>query len=124
MTNSYNRGRSLEEKAKDVLIEYFDSTGVVINPFKPKRERDEQGYDLFWKINQGIESAQIKTLDNFSTGKTRDFIRCKGHLKKLVTNYLVAINDFECYIYKTYNHQFTSEYFSFPKSNLLYHKVF
>lgn len=124
LTNSYNRGRSLEDKAKDVLIEYYDSVGFVIDPFKPKRERDEQGYDFFWKFGQGVESAQIKTLDNFSTGKFRDFIRCKGHLKSLVTNYLVAINDFECYIYKTYKHQVTPEYYSFPKSNLVYHKVF
>ena len=46
LTNSYNRGKTLEDKAKDVLIEYFDSIGVVIEPFNPNRARDEQGYEL------------------------------------------------------------------------------
>ena len=125
LTNSYNRGKTLEDKAKDVLIEYFDSIGVVIAPFSPNRARDEQGYDIFWKtISGGVNSAQVKTLDNFSTGKFRDFLRCRGHLKSLVTNLFIAINDNECYIYKTYKHQVTTEYLSFPKSNLVYHKTF
>lgn len=124
LTNSYNRGKSLESKAKDVLIEYYDSKGIVIEPFNPKRERDEEGYDIFWELDGGVKSAQVKPLDNLSTGKFRDFVRCKGHLKSLVTNLFVAINDKECYIYKTYNHQVTPEYLSFPKSNLVYHKVF
>ena len=124
LTNSYNRGKTLEDKAKDVLIEYFDSIGVVIDPFSPSRSRDEQGYDIFWKIGDGVKSAQVKTLDNFSTGKSRDFLRCKGHLKTLVTNFFIAINDNECYIYRTYKHQVTTEYLSFPKSNLVYHKTF
>ena len=124
LTNSYNRGKTLEDKAKDVLIEYFDSIGVVIDPFSPSRSRDEQGYDIFWKIGDGVKSAQVKTLDNFSTGKSRDFLRCKGHLKTLVTNFFIAINDNECYIYRTYKHQVTTDYLSFPKSNLVYHKTF
>lgn len=124
LTNSYNRGKTLEDKAKDVLIEYFDSIGVVIEPFNPNRARDEQGYDIFWKTSGGVNSAQVKTLDNFSTGKFRDFLRCRGHLKSLVTNLFIAINDKECYIYKTYKHQVTTEYLSFPKSNLVYHKTF
>jgi hypothetical protein len=124
LTNSYNRGKTLEDKAKDVLIEYFDSIGVVIDPFSPSRMRDEQGYDIFWKIDGGVKSAQVKTLDNFSTGKSRDFLRCRGHLKPLVTNLFIAINDNECYIYRTYKHQVTTEYLSFPKSNLVYHKTF
>ena len=124
LTNSYNRGKTLEDKAKDVLIEYFDSIGVVIEPFNPNRARDEQGYDIFWKTIGGVNSAQVKTLDNFSTGKFRDFLRCRGHLKSLVTNLFIAINDKECYIYKTYKHQVTTEYLSFPKSNLVYHKTF
>ena len=124
LTNSYNRGKTLEDKAKDVLIEYFDSIGVVIAPFSPNRARDEQGYDIFWKTISGVNSAQVKTLDNFSTGKFRDFLRCRGHLKPLVTNLFIAINDNECYIYKTYKHQVTTEYLSFPKSNLVYHKTF
>lgn len=124
LTNSYNRGKTLEDKGKDVLIEYFDSIGVVIEPFSPNRARDEQGYDIFWKTNGGVNSAQVKTLDNFSTGKSRDFLRCRGHLKSLVTNLFIAINDKECYIYKTYKHQVTTEYLSFPKSNLVYHKTF
>jgi len=124
LTNSYNRGKTLEDKAKDVLIEYFDSIGVVIDPFSPSRMRDEQGYDIFWKIDGGVKSAQVKTLDNFSTGKSRDFLRCRGHLKTLVTNFFIAINDNECYIYRTYKHQVTTEYLSFPKSNLVYHKTF
>ena len=124
LTNSYNRGKTLEDKAKDVLIEYFDSIGVVIAPFSPSRMRDEQGYDIFWKTISGVNSAQVKTLDNFSTGKFRDFLRCRGHLKPLVTNLFIAINDNECYIYKTYKHQVTTEYLSFPKSNLVYHKTF
>jgi hypothetical protein len=125
LTNSYNRGKTLEDKAKDVLIEYFDSIGVVIAPFSPNRARDEQGYDIFWKtISGGVNSAQVKTLDSFSTGKFRDFLRCRGHLKPLVTNLFIAINDNECYIYRTYKHQVTTEYLSFPKSNLVYHKTF
>ena len=124
LTNSYNRGKNLEDKAKDVLIEYFDSICVVIEPFNPNRARDEQGYDIFWKTSGGVNSAQVKTLDNFSTGKFRDFLRCRGHLKSLVTNLFIAINDKECYIYKTYKHQVTTEYLSFPKSNLVYHKTF
>jgi hypothetical protein len=124
LTNSYNRGKTLEDKAKDVLIEYFDSIGVVIDPFSPSRMRDEQGYDIFWKIDGGVKSAQVKTLDGFSTGKFRDFLRCRGHLKPLVTNLFIAINDNECYIYRTYKHQVTTEYLSFPKSNLVYHKTF
>lgn len=124
LTNSYNRGKTLEDKAKDILIEYFDSIGVVIEPFSPTRARDEQGYDIFWKTSVGVNSAQVKTLDNFSTGKYRDFLRCRGHLKSLVTNLFIAINDRECYIYKTYNHQVNTEYLSFPKSNLVYHKTF
>lgn len=124
LTNSYNRGRSLEEKAKDVLIEYYDSIGIVISPFKPTRKRDEQGYDLFWQIGIGVKSAQIKPLDRIESGKLRDFIYCKGHLKDLVTNFFVAINDTECYIYRTYNHKSQIDYISFPKSNLVYHKVF
>jgi hypothetical protein len=124
LTNSYNRGKTLEDKAKDVLIEYFDSIGVVIDPFSPSRMRDEQGYDIFWKIDGGVKSAQVKTLDSFSTGKSRDFLRCRGHLKPLVTNLFIAINDNECYIYRTYKHQVTTEYLSFPKSNLVYHKTF
>ena len=67
---------------------------------------------------------QVTLLDNFSTGKSRDFLRCKGHLKTLVTNFFIAINDNECYIYRTYKHQVTTEYLSFPKSNLVYHKTF
>lgn len=124
LTNSYNRGKTLEDSAKDVLIEYYDSIGIEIKPFSPKRIRDEQGYDIFWKIDDSVKSAQVKPLDNFSTGKFRDFLRCRGHLKPLVTNLFVAINDKECYIYKTYKHQVTVEYLSFPKSNLVYHKVF
>lgn len=124
LTNSYNRGRSLEDKGKDVLIEYFDSIGIMIKPFNSSRKRDQEGYDLFWQTSKGVESAQIKTLDFKSSGKVRDFVRCKGHLKKLVTNYLVTINDKECYIYTTQNQQVTPEYFSFPKSNLVYHKIF
>ena len=124
LTNSYNRGKSLEDKAKDVLIEYYDLKGILIEPFSPSRKRDEEGYDLFWKIDGGVKSAQVKPLDNLSTGKFRDFVRCKGHLKSLVTNLFVAINDNECYIYRTYNHQVTPEYLSFPKSNLVYHKTF
>jgi len=124
LTNSYNRGKGFESKAKDVLIEYYDSIGIEIKPFNPSRKRDEQGYDIFWEIDGGIKSAQVKPLDNFSTGKFRDFIRCKGHLKPLVTNFFVAIDDNECYVYKTYNHQVTPEYLSFPKSNLVYHKTF
>lgn len=124
LTNSYNRGRGLEQKAKDVLIEYYDSKGILIEPFNPSRKRDEEGYDIFWEINGGIKSAQVKPLDKLTTGKFRDFIRCKGHLKPLVTNFFVAINDYECYIYKTYNHQVNPEYLSFPKSNIVYHKVF
>lgn len=124
LTNSYNRGKTLEDKAKDVLIEYFDSIDTLIEPFSPNRIRDEQGYDIFWKEDGGVKSAQVKTLDNFSTGKYRDFLRCRGHLKPLVTNLLIAINDQECYIYRTYKHQVTTEYLSFPKSNLVYHKTF
>lgn len=124
LTNSYNRGRSLEDKGKDVLIEYFYSMGIQIKPFNSSRKRDEEGYDLFWSMGNGVESAQIKTLDSKSSGKLRDFVNCKGHLKKLVTNYLVAINDKECYIYKTKNQWVSPEYFSFPSSNLVYHKVF
>jgi hypothetical protein len=124
LTNSYNRGKNLEDKAKGVLIEYFDSKGIIIDPFNPNRKRDEEGYDIFWQINGGVNSAQVKPLENFSTGKFRDFLRCRGHLKPLVTNFFVAINDNECYIYKTYNHQVTTDYLSFPKSNLVYHKVF
>ncbi len=124
LTNSYNRGETLEDKAKDVLIEYFDSTGVEIKPFNPKRERDQEGYDIFWEIDGGVKSAQVKTLISFSSGKFRDFLNCKGHLKPLVTNYFVAINDKECYIYRTYKHQSTPDYISFPKSNFLYYKKF
>lgn len=124
LTNSYNRGKKLEDKAKDVLIEYYDSIGIQVNPFNPKRNRDIEGYDIFWKMDDGIKSAQVKPLDNFSSGKFRDFLKCKGHLKQLVTNLFIAINDKECYIYRTYNHQATTEYLSFPKSNMVYHKVF
>jgi len=124
LKNSYSRGKGLEEKAKDVLIEYYDSIGIKIEPFNAGRKRDQEGYDLFWLIDDKIKSAQVKPLDNFSTGKFRHFLRCKGHLNVLVTNFFIAINDVECYIYKTYNHQVTPEYLSFPKSNFIYHKVF
>lgn len=124
LTNSYVRGKKLEDIAKDVLIEYYDSIGIQINPFPPSSDKDKKGYDIFWKIGSDIRSAQVKTLDNFSTGKFRDFIRCRGHLKTIVANFFVAINDKECYIYKTYRHQVTPDYLSFPKSNLVYHKTF
>lgn len=124
LTNSYYRGKNLEEKAKIVLIEYFDSKGIQIEPFNPSRSRDEEGYDIFWKIGEDIRSAQVKPLEQVDSGKVRDFVKCKGHLKPLKTNFFVAVNDKECYIYRTYKHQTTPEYLSFPKSNLVYHKIF
>jgi hypothetical protein len=125
LTGSTAKGNSLEDIAKEALIEYFEKIkGISISTFSPKREKDQEGYDIFFRVNDGVQSAQVKTLVNVTEGTKRFRVNCKGHLKELVTNYLIAVNEKECYIFRTWGQYVDPTYFSLPKSNLVFHKVY
>jgi hypothetical protein len=125
LENSYQKGMSMETLAKGSIIKWIENwKKTTVNIFSPSAEKDMQGYDLFFKLDDKIKSAQVKTLVSCSKGKFKYFVRCKGHLQDLKTNYLVAVNENECYIFNTYGFTKTEEYYSFNLSNLLYYEKF
>ncbi len=115
----------MENLAKQSIIKWIlNWKKTTVSVFSPSAQRDIEGYDLFFKLENKIKSAQVKTLVNCSKGNFKYFVRCKGHLQDLKTNYLVAINENECYIFNTYRFTKTEEYYSFNIDNLLYHEKF
>ncbi len=125
LKNSYQKGMSMETLAKSSIIKWIENwKKTTVNIFSPSAERDMQGYDLFFKLDDKIKSAQVKTLVSCSKGKFKYFVRCKGHLQDLKTNYLVAVNEKECFIFSTWNFTKTEEYYCFNISNLLFHEKY
>jgi hypothetical protein len=125
LTGSTAKGNYLEDLGKEAMIEYFQQTkGIKISPFSPKENRDIDGYDIFFNVDNGVQSAQVKTLLGVTEGTKRYKVACKGHLKNLVTNYLIAVNEKECYIFNTWGQYVEPTFFSFPKRNLVFHKVY
>ena len=121
------KGRQIESIAFSQLSEYFSSQSKVFELVEPTTDEDLEGYDGFFNEDGVLKSVQIKTLKNFEEFKldpTKFIVFCQGHLKKPVTDYLVAVNKNKCLIFKTEDCTPGRSYYIIPKVNLVWDKNF
>lgn len=118
------RGLQMEELAIPVLREYYSTLGKKIFTFKPSEKRDIESYDIFFRDGKEVKSAQIKTLNRVFVGDKWTRVYCYGHITDMKTNYLIAINNKECYIFKSGTYYKNEGYYSVPTDSKVYYKSF
>jgi hypothetical protein len=125
LSNSYKKGLLMENLAKDSIKSWIKQTkNIDVDIQSPSESEDIEGFDLFLMIDGVKKSAQVKTLKRCDKGRYKYFVHCKGHLQILKTDYLVAVNENECFIFETSNSKRTEKYYQFDFRDLQYHEKF
>ena len=124
LTSSSIKGDEMEKLALSALRSYYRSIGKKIFTFKPSEEKDIQGFDIFFREGKDIKSAQVKTLRRVYPGEKWTKVFCSGHITDMNTNYLIVVNEKECYIFNSRIYYKNENYYSVPSNSQLYHEVF
>jgi len=120
VVNSSKLGSYREEKAIECIKKYFLTKGQQIEVTPPSEIDDIDGYDFFFEVDGVRKSAQVKTLLRVDEGRSRFFVYSKGHVTDFDAQYLIVVNDLECYIFDSTNKFMSDVYYSIPKEGLIW----
>lgn len=118
--NSSKLGSYREEKAIECIEKYFLTKGQQIEVTPPSEIDDIEGCDFFFEADGVRKSAQVKTLKKINEGGSRFFVYIKGHVTDFDAQYLIVVNDSECYIFDSTNKFMSDVHYSIPKQGLLW----
>jgi hypothetical protein len=118
------KGEEMEKLAIDAIREYYKSIGKSIFTFKPSEKKDIDGFDIFFREETNLKSAQVKTLRRVFHGDKWTRVYCNGHITDMKTNYLIAVNEKECYIFNSRIYFKNEDNYSLPSNSQVFYKSF
>lgn len=118
-----NKGRKFESDAFKKFEDIAKLKGKPVSIEAPTLEEDLYGgIDGTFKIDNKRYTIQVKPLsriEEYASDSSKYIVYCDGMLQQLKTDYLIAINNSECYIFRCNSGVVKDKFFIIPKANLV-----